>query len=215
MPAAVTMRRLTPEQLEVARKAAQAARDFDVPPLESSAGWTFSRKQLRVHTRSRKEGIKATEEAKRRFRACELISKCSQMLKIPTQAIRVMTTAQTFFHRYYLFHNIVEGEWDFMVRVAEAQPTREAACRVHVIAGVGSACAALCKGAPLAHLWRGGQSLWSHAHVFFFPGARAVRSGRTAPKREVQRALRCSLSAQQFGSNVQPPSPRLRSPHPS
>jgi hypothetical protein len=36
------------------------------------------------------------------------------MLKIPTQAIRVMTTAQTFFHRYYLFHNIVEGEWDFM-----------------------------------------------------------------------------------------------------
>jgi len=82
MPAAVTMRRLTPEQLEVARKAAQAARDFDVPPLESSAGWTFSRKQLRVHTRSRKEGIKATEEAKRRFRACELISKCSQMLKM-------------------------------------------------------------------------------------------------------------------------------------
>lgn len=30
-----------------------------------------------------------------------------------------MTTAQTFFHRYYLFHNIVEGEWDFMVRVAD------------------------------------------------------------------------------------------------
>lgn len=55
-------------------------------------------------TRSRLEGITFEEEARLRKQGTEMMSHCAKDLNMEA---RVMICAQTFFHRYYMFNNIV------------------------------------------------------------------------------------------------------------